>query len=618
MSKSITIGTTVDGGNAFKLPLDFATESCAVIARKGAGKTHVGRVCAEDLIEHVPVVIIDPLDVWWGLRLSKDGKKEGCQFVIFGGSHADLPLVEGAGKHLADLIVDRGISAIFVVDHLSLAAQRRFVADFVERMYERKSATEHRTAIYLIIDEADSFAPQRVMPDMARCCGVVDRLVRRGRSRGIGSMCISQRPAVINKDVLSQTEILICLQVTAPQDKDALNEWIKSNADKVKATGFMDSLPLLPRGRAWVWSPSQLKIFEQVNIRDTRTYDSSYTPKVGERQKASPKLTPVDFKVINEQLAEVLKEAEANDPTVLKKRLKALEQELRSRERDLTIREKEKQPVDKQSIQHAVDKAVKAATQKADEAMRKLWIRSMEGAQREANHAIQKTINEAFRAVIAEAGGAASNAAAVVASHVATSHPPAKISYGAVGFSGEVSKSGFKAENRREVPRPTRGPLGDNDDDGEKLGKAHRLIMTALAQHGNLTKTQTALIAGYSAGGGGFLNPLGRLRTLGYVATGTDGSLSITHEGLTELGSYAELPSGPELRAYWGQKLGKAHRLILEALSEAPNYTLDKEELARIAGYSAGGGGFLNPLGKLRTLELVSGSKDITLAEELQ
>jgi hypothetical protein len=35
---------------------------------------------------------VDPLGVWWGLRLKADGKTVAFNVVIFGGPHGDLPL----------------------------------------------------------------------------------------------------------------------------------------------------------------------------------------------------------------------------------------------------------------------------------------------------------------------------------------------------------------------------------------------------------------------------------------------------------------------------------------------------------------------------------------------
>jgi predicted transcriptional regulator len=63
--------------------------------------------------------------------------------------------------------------------------------------------------------------------------------------------------------------------------------------------------------------------------------------------------------------------------------------------------------------------------------------------------------------------------------------------------------------------------------------------------------------------------------------------------------------------------LGKAERLILEALTEIYPDALRKEEVAAKAGYEANAGGFNNALGGLRTLELVQGRGQIRASNDL-
>ena len=67
-----------------------------------------------------------------------------------------------------------------------------------------------------------------------RLMGAVDDIVRCGRVKGIGVTLISQRAAVLHKDVLDQAEVLIALRMTSPRD-----------AAQLKA-----SLPSLPTGIA--------------------------------------------------------------------------------------------------------------------------------------------------------------------------------------------------------------------------------------------------------------------------------------------------------------------------------------------------------------------------------
>ncbi len=92
------------------------------------------------------------------------------------------------------------------------------MTDFAERLYHR-----NRDPLHLVLDGADAFAPQRTDPGGQRLLGAIEDLVRRGRARGIGLTMISQRPAVLNKDILAQAEVLIALRMTGPRDVAAID-----------------------------------------------------------------------------------------------------------------------------------------------------------------------------------------------------------------------------------------------------------------------------------------------------------------------------------------------------------------------------------------------------------
>ena len=199
--------------------------------------------------------------------------------VIFGGDHADLPLAETAGELLADLVVDERVPAVLDLSTLSKSAARRFMTDFAERLYHR-----NRDPLHLVLDEADAFAPQRTDPGGQRLLGAIEDLVRRGRARGIGVTLITQRPAVLNKDVLTQAEVLIALRMTGPRDVAAIDEWVRLHAEEDQAMQVKRSLPSLPVGTAWVWSPGWLGLLQRVAVRARATFDSSATPKAGQRR----------------------------------------------------------------------------------------------------------------------------------------------------------------------------------------------------------------------------------------------------------------------------------------------------------------------------------------------
>jgi uncharacterized protein len=200
------------------LPVDVAGEAIAILAKRGAGKTNTATVLVEELVRAgVQTVVVDPVGAWWGIRSSADGKQKGLEVPILGGQHGDVPLEPTAGALIADVAVDTGESLLLdLSDFPSKAAIGRFVTDFSERLFRRKARTP--SLLHLVLEEADIVAPQRVKGETARMAGAIEQLVRRGRSRGLGVTLITQRSAVLNKDVLTQADVLIVMRTTGPQD----------------------------------------------------------------------------------------------------------------------------------------------------------------------------------------------------------------------------------------------------------------------------------------------------------------------------------------------------------------------------------------------------------------
>src|SRR5437016_1071625 len=51
---------------SIQLPLNAATKTFAILAKRGAGKSYTGAVLAEEFHKHnIPFVVFDPIDVWW-------------------------------------------------------------------------------------------------------------------------------------------------------------------------------------------------------------------------------------------------------------------------------------------------------------------------------------------------------------------------------------------------------------------------------------------------------------------------------------------------------------------------------------------------------------------------
>jgi len=121
------------------LPLEAATETFAIIGRRGKGKTSTACVLAEEMIgAGIPIVIVDPVGAWWGLRSSRSGTEAGLPVVIFGGDHADVPLTPESGQIIANVIVKERFPAILDLSHLSKTKMRTSTS------FRRQSKTSMR------------------------------------------------------------------------------------------------------------------------------------------------------------------------------------------------------------------------------------------------------------------------------------------------------------------------------------------------------------------------------------------------------------------------------------------------------------------------------------------
>jgi hypothetical protein len=318
------------------LSADALDDRIAIVGTAGSGKTYAAKGFVERLLETgARVAIVDPLGVWWGLRASADGSAPGFPVIVFGGRHADVPIAAETGGALGRLIADRALACVVDLSELgSNAARRRFMASFCESLYEANEQPLH-----LVLDEADLWAPQRPLPDQTGLLGHIEEIVRRGRVRGFIPWLITQRPAVVHKDVLSQADILIAMKLTASQDRDAIGGWIEGQADRQEGKRILGDLPRLQRGEGYLWAPGR-GILERTAFPAIRTFDSSRTPKRGERPASPDTLAAVDLTAIVAALAAAGTESSAT-PKADRQRHAQLERELVSAKARIAVLERE-------------------------------------------------------------------------------------------------------------------------------------------------------------------------------------------------------------------------------------------------------------------------------------
>jgi len=260
--------------NELSLPRESVTWVISYLAKRGAGKTYCSSVQAEEMLKQgIPIVVVDGMGIWWGLRVSSDGLSEGLPIVVFGGEHADLPLVPEKSAEMAKAIVESNISCVLDVSTFSKYMVKKILVPFLNELYRLNRVERH-----VFIEESDMWAPQKpIGTEEQLCLSAVDNFVRRGGNHNLGCTLITQRSAVLNKDILTQSDCLILLRTLAPQDKKAIQAWVEEHSDQEKKqlNQWYDSLKALENGEGWVWHPVKPMIFKKVKFRQRETFHAT-------------------------------------------------------------------------------------------------------------------------------------------------------------------------------------------------------------------------------------------------------------------------------------------------------------------------------------------------------
>lgn len=526
-----------------------------VLGKTRSGKSSVMRGIVERLLDDSkPVCILDPKGDWWGLKSSADGRHAGYPVVIFGGSHADVPLNAHAGAHVAELVATGNRPCIIDLGGWMVGERTRFFIDFASTLFRLT-----RGARWLVIDEVHNFCPQgKVLdPDAGKMLHWANRLASEGLGKGLQIIAASQRPQKVHKDFVTSCETLIAMRVIHPLDRGAIKEWIDGCPDPEKGREVLNSLASMPRGTGWVWSPEIGFGPKRVAFPMFSTYDS-FKPQHGEAVAKLKGWAEVDLEDVKAKLGAVVQEAAKNDPKLLRARIAELERETRKAP---TIPE-----IDPQAIEQAEQ-------------------RGYANGYREAVRWVAVTVRE-------------------LADEIHAHEAPESVAP--------------RPRQQSPAPVPVRAaPRRQASGNGTAMSKAERLILTALAQYEQgRSKSQVAILTGYAGNGGGFNNAVSALRSASRIE-GSGDRMTITQAGLDALGTYEPLPHGEALLQHWLRQLGKAERAALEVLVQAYPAAVTKDVVGQRAGYEPNGGGFNNAISRLRSLELITGRGELQASPDL-
>lgn len=246
-------------GNQISFPLKFLYQVIFVGGKRGSGKSYTAGVMMEELERlGLQYVCFDALDAHGGL-------------VELGGVERITP-VRGESVNMVKLtnkLRETQKSLIINISEIPLEQQQSLISEYCETLL---STDMNGRGLMTIFEECQDFVPQMGRPESFH--GIV-RLCKLGRSKGYGSALISQRPAAVSKEALSQASIYMVHNVINTKDINALKEQMSFGTDTSRIEKILDGIGASEPGEVVVYAPEFLKDEGYITVgridRDRRT-----------------------------------------------------------------------------------------------------------------------------------------------------------------------------------------------------------------------------------------------------------------------------------------------------------------------------------------------------------
>jgi len=239
-------------------PSHIVTERTAIIGQSGSGKSYLVSVICEELASNdLGFVLLDTEGEYHGLSKFDNIKliKETEEVEDISADEENIKrIIQDSQKIILDVSEsDKNTVNEFLTGIYSVTT---------ELFKENKS-----TPFLLIIEEADIYIPQKRTGGLE----ILQTISRRGRKRGLGILLATQRPALVNKNVLSQCNNVFIGKLMLKNDLDSVRLFF-SSMDEVK------QLTTLEPGYFYVQGAISDPTF--IKIRARKTCHGGSTPKI--------------------------------------------------------------------------------------------------------------------------------------------------------------------------------------------------------------------------------------------------------------------------------------------------------------------------------------------------
>ncbi|WP_435074676.1 helicase HerA domain-containing protein [Halorubrum sp. HHNYT27] len=282
VSEGIGGDATAEPGSPVELPVvDVLTGRSFITGKSGSGKSNTASVVIENLLDNgFPVMIVDTDGEYYGLKEEYEilhaGADEECDIVV-SPEHAEK---------LATLALEQNVPIILDVSgYLEEETANELLLEVVKQLFAKEKRM--KKPFLLVVEECHEYIPEG--GGMDETGKMLIKVGKRGRKHGLGIVGISQRPADVKKDFITQCDWLCWHRLTWDNDTKVVG--------RILGSKYASAVEDLGDGEAFLMTDWDESI-RRIQFHRKETFDAGATPGLDDFER--PELKSVSSDLVGE------------------------------------------------------------------------------------------------------------------------------------------------------------------------------------------------------------------------------------------------------------------------------------------------------------------------------
>ena len=282
VSEGIGGDATTEPGSPVELPVvDVLTGRSFITGKSGSGKSNTASVVIENLLDNgFPVMIVDTDGEYYGLKEEYEilhaGADDECDIVV-SPEHAEK---------LANLALEENVPIILDVSgYLEEDTANELLLEVVKQLFAKEKRL--KKPFLLVVEECHEYIPEG--GGMDETGKMLIKVGKRGRKHGLGIVGISQRPADVKKDFITQCDWLCWHRLTWDNDTKVVG--------RILGSKYASAVEDLGDGEAFLMTDWDESI-RRIQFHRKQTFDAGATPGLDDFER--PELKSVSSDLVGE------------------------------------------------------------------------------------------------------------------------------------------------------------------------------------------------------------------------------------------------------------------------------------------------------------------------------